>query len=177
MHPNATSCRCTLCLCHFVEKHTYLLSGKHHTQVPQAVSAQSLSVILLKNTQLRFQEKIAPNAPKRHKLSVHIVSVILLKNTHLCFQENIAPNAPKRHKLSVHIVSRAGEQNGTESDTAATGTDTPDGLMPAPPLPQVHSLPFGAVFCHFKCIICMHYDVNTVHQSMWECNTIDWLPV
>ena len=45
----------------------------------------------------------------------------------------------------MHIVSRAGEQNGTESDTAATGADTPDGLMPAPPLPQVHSPFWGCV--------------------------------
>lgn len=55
------------------------------------------------------------------------------------YKEMIAHDAPKRHKLSVHIISDAGEAgdsvDGPESSSEVS-IDTPDGLTPAPVLPQ-----------------------------------------
>lgn len=55
------------------------------------------------------------------------------------YKEMIAHDAPKRHKLSVHIISDTGEAgdsvDGPEPPREVS-LDTPDGLSPAPVLPQ-----------------------------------------
>ena len=74
--------------CTFTHAWSFVILSKTHNYLslffrkildpthPSATSClYTFSIILLKNTHLCFQENVAPNAPKRHKLSVHTVSL------------------------------------------------------------------------------------------------------
>ncbi|KAL8568009.1 hypothetical protein ACOMHN_029184 [Nucella lapillus] len=80
----------------------------------------------------------------RDSVEVEYLKTVSKDDLFKFYKEKIAYDAPKRHKLSVHIMSQAGDQSDAGAIEAATQeTNTPDGLLPPPALPEEMDKPDG----------------------------------